>query len=448
MSDTFTIGAPPKEERKRKRYGADQQPGKPVTPKPLPKNERLLAHFQNTNPIYAMKTIKKYLTKTQTFAPGLATRPGEIRILFPQNPKTADLNDMACSRASKFRGSLLEWHVYLQEMYVDSDVFPNNQIIKTNNFVSEFNGSIPYIAYRIFLQNQTLRWRFKRLVSVWLSRKCSKRILGADSDIITMEPIQTKDQIRIVCLSTRSTYVYSGSALIRSVLSNLETQVEAIPDPKPPVNPLTNLAFTYSQMLELYHELVGWCAVHRRPFPTLLSLYKESNFNSEVLSKIHHNYLQYKASKNYFAREESDDDFFIENLSNVFDAYKPLKERKEWHLVDVSKFRMWLKLDPGNYILAQWKMFVSDYWYYVQTDQFPRESWNSENSIMMDVKALLAVSRTRLETIKTEYIKKFPRAIHDVEESDYEMNIVVYLNGENQIREALMAQLLLNQIIA
>jgi hypothetical protein len=146
-----------------------------------------------------------------------------------------------------------------------------------------------------------------------------------------------------------------------------------------------------------------------------------------MLAKIHHNYIQHRSSKNHFVREEQDVEYFLENLTAIFDAYRPIRTPQERLLTQIDKFRMWLKLEPDHYLLKQWRSLVSDYWYYTQTEHFVRENWTSEHTLMLDVKVLLAASKRRLQTVHEDYKKKFP-ATEEEEEEEAAITILANIN--------------------
>jgi len=400
MSEEFAIGiAPPAEpaqyHRKRPLTIVEEEYREP-------RDQRLLKSFVNANPIYAKRKIFNYLNRSTSFDPSDKTKPGQIRIFLHRPHDPNDVLSIATHRLRRFRGTYQEWQVFLKDLLLEKDMFKSDFVFNSN-LISVFNSQIADAAQYIFGLNQHYRWLFKRAVGRWLYRRATSRVIGEDSDIITLEPVKPADRVAITCLTTRATYVYSAGSLLKCILSNLEIQVEAIPQPKQPINPYTNLPFTYVQMQNLYFELMKWCASNRKTIPAVLSLYKESNFNPTLLSKVHHNYIQYRAGKNYFTREEDDEDFFIENLEGLFAAYEPLVRPFERTSVSSIKFKCWYKVDQEHYLMKQWKSLVSDYWYYTQTEHFSREFWTSENSIMMDVRTLLVASKNILDNIMQSY---------------------------------------------
>ena len=411
----FAIGvAPPRPPTRTARFVPNQK--NPTQDK----IEALFSQLKEVNPFYAKRQVKLYVARTTPFEIYKGTKPGQIQLIISMKPEM-NLLQLAHRRIVTFRGSFCEWIVYLKDLVHESRGFKTDKIKASPFLISEFNDTIPQLAEQLFYANQTMRWLFKKAVGRYLYKKSQQRVIGASCDLITMEPIAVQDQIRILCLATRSIYVYSGQTLLKSILSNLECQIEAVAEVKHPINPYTNLSFTYSQMLELYYKLIIWCSNHRKPVPSVLTLYREANFNPNTLLNLHHNYMQYTAGKNYFVRhEDSDDDLFLDTLDDLFDAYRPLMTRHEKQVLTHSKFLKWCILEPHHYLIRQWKQFVSDYWYYKQTEHFVRESWTSEHTLMLDVKILSQASRPSLLTVDAEYDKKYPPQPKPEEELDTE----------------------------
>ena len=290
MSDEFAIGIAPPFIRLKRSHLPDDSDRKYTEPR----DQRLLTSFVNANPIYAKRKIFSYLNRTVPFDPSNCTKPGQIRVFLHKPPNPHDVLCIATQRLRRFRGTFQEWQVFLKDLQLDKDMFKSPFVFNgaKSNHISEFNSQIADAAQHVFYVNQHYRWIFKRAVARWLRRRAAQRVIGEESDIITLDPVKPADRVSVTCLTTRATYIFAAGSLLKCILSNLEIQVEAIPQPRKPVNPYTNLPFTYSQMEDLYFELVKWCGANRKTIPAVLALYKESHFNPVLLSKVHHNYIQ------------------------------------------------------------------------------------------------------------------------------------------------------------
>jgi hypothetical protein len=251
-------------------------------------------------------------------------------------------------------------------------------------------------AQKLFDMNQQWRWAMKNLLRLWLVRKSLKRQIGHDSDIMTMEPIPEAEQCRVVCIQTRSLYVFSGTALLKSMRSNIECQVVAIPDVKTPKNPFTNIRFTFGQLLELYNQLLGWCAKKHHALPASIALFRETEFRPHLMVKLHHNYLQYRAAIASFMDDDVRGDFFIETLDTVIESYSYAMSNYSPILMSTDRFEIWFEKDRRHYLMRSWRLIVADYWYYEQTGHLAREHWRSEMCIIQDINVLMKASEPHL----------------------------------------------------
>jgi len=248
-----------------------------------------------------------------------------------------------------------------------------------------------YATYNIYETNQKIRWQFKRLVNIWLIKKAKRRIIGDDVDLVTLEKIPVKEQIRVLCLTSRSTYVYSGATLIKSFLSNLGAQVASISNMKSPKNPFTNVEFTYGQLLHICVEIGGWCYRNSKSYPPLIALFRDTQFKLHALQNLHSNYIQYKATKTFIMDDDISGEFFFENLEVMFDSYAQYLTTYG-SITETEIFRYWLENEPAHYMLKNWKQLVCDYWHYKQSDHLIREHWRGEMTILYDIEILLKAS--------------------------------------------------------
>jgi hypothetical protein len=297
------------------------------------------------------------------------------------------------------RGDFFDWQIKIKQTVQDKkQPFPASTSTLPKPCERQSFGPskyYTYATYNIFEINQQTRWRFKRLVNIWLINKAKRRIIGDDVDLVTLEQIPEKEQIRVLCLTSRSLYVYSGATLIKSFLSNLGAQVASIANIKMPKNPFTNVPFTYGQLLHICVEIGGWCYRNSKSYPPFIALFRESQFKLHVLQNLHSNYIQYKATRTFIMDDDISGEFFFENLEVMFDSYAQYLT-PYGSLIETDIFREWLHAEPGHYMLKNWKQLVCDYWHYKQSDHLIRENWRGEMSILYDIEVLLKASDSNL----------------------------------------------------
>ena len=347
------------------------------------KMDKFQEKFSEVNSVYASNKAFAFLSvnKPILFHP---SQTGEITILIPKTEQSA----FVYNALSMHSYSLFEWYLYFLEMTMDSTYL--------------IYGPMYYHqAYSLYLTNQNLRWKLKRLFSHWLKKKCEKKHIGADSDIFTHEPIPPKHCITIQCCVSRCLYSFHANTLLKAIRSNLETQVNSIPVIKPPLNPYTNIPFTYGQLIHIYSETLKWSANNNKVFPTTFALYREARFRPKLLERFNIVNLQYRAIVNYCRNDDMDCDFFIDNLYIFLKKYKNciVSRRSKMVFLNLHAFRKWHIENPNHPILKQWKSFIRDFWFYEQIGIFPKVIWNSVINMIQEFNTLFAISIPTLRAI-------------------------------------------------
>jgi len=424
-----------------KKVAARQQQSTPrrIIPQPQPPTQEyiqrrtniLFRHFRNVDPFFLRRALHFYLHKPP---PPLdftgKYRRGQIVMLIPNSYKNDPIRTMVHHEMSTYTGMFFDWQCYFIELLLESrkpSPFKENPHLKMKPTESIFNCKRKHLlADLIFQKNQAFRFQMRRLVNAWLLKKSKRRLIGADADIITQGPIPEAEQIRVLCLKTRCEYAFSGNCLLKSIISNLDAQSASIPNSKQPQNPFTNIPFGYGQMLDIYNSLLGWCSKHRRRFPSLLTMYYDTNFRNQILIKTHHQYIQYRATRNFMMEEDSRGLFFFENIHILIESFRPSIRLSDPSLLSLEYFKIWHNNSPKHYLLLQWRRFVMDYWHYEQTSQLVREHWRSEGSIIYDLDVLVLASEKFLMDAKRE--KEEEDALLQ-EQEDYEIFHAQLNNG-------------------
>jgi hypothetical protein len=130
--------------------------------------------------------------------------------------------------------------------------------------------------YTEFLRERTLKNRFRLIVYHWRLRKMVKNT-SADLDPITFCPIETP--IYVYDIKRKRQYRFEASTLIKSMTKNLYTSLYSIPEPKRPLNVITNVPFTTYQLAGIYEQLL-----RTRYSITDIAMYRKLGFNIEKWS--------------------------------------------------------------------------------------------------------------------------------------------------------------------
>lgn len=401
-----------KNKKNKAKVDEESTPESPIDPKVA--MEIILALFVEANPYYVSirATHKVYNSpkpKLEFTVKPTHTPEGHIKIIIPMDKQTLQ-NFFAYQSICYKTGNFFDWQVILNKLDIKGTLFKfpkSKPQFKIKGEKPLLNEDIYKEADRIFHNNQWFRWQMKRLVFVWLKSKSQKRIIGDDSDIITGEPIPLEEQVRIISIKNRTEYVFSGQVLVKGAKSCLEGQTAAIPHVKTPHNPYTNTPFTYGELVKVYSEILIWCAKKGKAMPAIISLYREYKFKNNMLLRVNHNYIQMKATDNYIFNDDSRGEFFIEAMEILLDDFSLLLEVEyDTLLIGYQRFRLWNQIEPKHYLMLAWKKLAADFWYYKQTEQFPRENWRSESSIYIDLSILLKASKAKLQYIGKEYYRR------------------------------------------
>ena len=367
--------------------------------------------FTAHNPYYVTSRVNH---KVNTKAPPYEflnnkAHTGHIKITIPLNKPT--LRHFLAYQAILYKtGTLFDWQVTLGELDTGGELFQfhkDKNTFKTRYAKPLLNDEIYYEVEKIFYNNQWMRWQMKRLVLMYLQKKCKKRTIGEDNDIITGETIPKEEQVRIISIRNRTTYVFSGQVLVKTAKACLEGQTGAIPHVKTPHNPYTNTPFTYGELVKVYGEILTWCAKKGKALPGIIALYREYKFKNNMLLRVNHNYIQMKATESYILNDDVSGEFFIETMELILNDYELMLDVEfDSALIGYQRFRLWNQMEPKYYLVIAWKKLASDYWYYKQTEQFPRENWRSEASIYTDILILLKASIPKLRVVSKEYQRR------------------------------------------
>ena len=98
----------------------------------------------------------------------------------------------------------------------------------------------------LLLENQKLRWRFKRFLSVWRLKRF--HVIN-DTDFITLSPIATP--IKIANFALRSIYLFEPASILNHMHKQLLHHDGSIPEPISPRNPYTNAPFSLCELVTL-----------------------------------------------------------------------------------------------------------------------------------------------------------------------------------------------------
>ena len=332
--------------------------------------------YRDINPFYVSNSSKQVYEFVQS-----NTSPQEIKIIIPNMYLNNELYTISYNSIKYYKKTYLEWFLELKEREFDM-----TQQIYGIQFIVNINN--------VYADNQKYRWAFKRLFLAWVKKKCLQKEIGYNEDVISYNILKDGDRVSFYCLKSRCLYNFSATTLLNSICSNLETQVYSLATIVYPKNPLTNMALGYGQLLHIYNECLSWCARKHKPIPTAFCMFRNADFKISALAKIHNTYLQHRASHNYMKNDDVLYESFIEQLDDLMKTQKTFIVLSGINVryVRIHNFSRWLKRDPNNHILKQWRRYITDYTFYKETGILIRENWLSLMNVIHDFKVLFQAS--------------------------------------------------------
>jgi hypothetical protein len=109
-------------------------------------------------------------------------------------------------------------------------------------------------VFKEYMVEMRLRYQFRRLANAWIRRQMDRK--SSDLiDPITLNPIA--HPIYVYDRRQKRRYVFEAESLNKAIKKNLYAQQYTIPQPKRPINILTNKSFMYVQLISIYDQLLS-----------------------------------------------------------------------------------------------------------------------------------------------------------------------------------------------
>jgi hypothetical protein len=245
-----------------------------------------------------------------------------------------------------------------------SDLFPS---YKPDSKILESIRQSKTQCKKLIIDNQILRWKFKRFVTKWRLRRF--RELN-DTDCITLNPIV--EAIRISNFALRLFYVFEASTLLSHIHRQLLHHDGSIPDPLMPKNPYTNELFSLGQLLNIRQQ----CKT-KKESNWSLEAFAKSNYNIETFLQYNRKRLRMHAMKSIlFSYKDYDGiDTLLNFIETQHDEHNAVFQKGlyRWclmHIPEESRICKWRRLCLEYYereILAEDDSGRDNAFFYIQT---------------------------------------------------------------------------------
>ena len=208
---------------------------------------------------------------------------------------------------------------------------------------NEWNN-VRAIYYRLF----KLRRAILPLVLKWQIKKCIRNCKNIE-DPVTMEI--PKNPVRVIDFKNRISFVYESSSLKKAIENRLLLSDYMFPDPKQPVNLLTNQPFTYGQLISVINQCKKYGHVS-----SIIDSFKELNANLELFLFHNKQKLKIEAIKTYFKKSS----YYLREV--VVDYFNLEAEHSDLPDQQIYRFIKAYDSKPDMPIIQQWIGITRDYY--------------------------------------------------------------------------------------
>lgn len=153
--------------------------------------------------------------------------------------------------------------------------------------------------------------QFKRLIQHWRVNTCMRNCKNT-LDTVTLET--PRNSVYVLDFTQRTSYVYEASSLRKTIENRIFLSDYMFPEPKEPINTLSNLPFTYGQLLSIHKQ----CKAYGQ-FSWILDRYIACDCCVRTFELRFEKELHYEAIKSFFimnsnAANDTVIDFFEDQI--------------------------------------------------------------------------------------------------------------------------------------
>jgi hypothetical protein len=194
----------------------------------------------------------------------------------------------------------------------------------------------------------TLKRKIKTLIFRWKLRNCLRNVKNTE-DPVTMDI--PKKLVRIVDFKGGMSFVYEASTLRKTIESRILLSDYMFPEPDNPLNVLTNMPFTYGQLISVIRQ----CKQHNETSWILEGL-KHTKYDLKLFIAYYKKQLKVEAIKAFFKSavyllQETVVDYFTNEAEKAF-----IPEVKIDNFIDAYTNR------PDMPIIKQWISHTRDFY--------------------------------------------------------------------------------------
>jgi hypothetical protein len=241
-------------------------------------------------------------------------------------------------RNMKFRFDTAPINQWKPPQYITSSI--------TSFYAKQENewNKVRAIYFRLFKLKEVLL----PLVFRWQIRKCLKNYKNTE-DPVTMEV--PKKPVTIIDFKKRMSFVYDARALRKTIENRLLLSDYMFPEPKEPVNLLTNEPFNIGQIISLYNQCLKY-----GEFSWMIESLKNLNGNLNMFAIHNKQKLKIEAINTFFKKST----FVIRDI--VIDYFNLEEEYSDLPEAVSSRFIRAYDTTPERPIIQEWIGLTREYY--------------------------------------------------------------------------------------
>jgi len=241
-------------------------------------------------------------------------------------------------RNMKFRFDFILTHQWKPPHHILSSI--------TSFYAKQENewNKVRAIYYRLFKFREIIT----PLVFRWQVKKCVKNCKNVE-DPVTMEV--PKNPVIIIDFKKRMSFVYDARALRKTIENRLLLSDYMFPEPKEPVNLLTNEPFNLGQLISLYNQCLKY-----GEFSWMIESLKNLNGNLNMFTLHNKQKLKIEAINTFFKKSSFAIRDIVIDYFNLEEDYSDLPEPIS------QRFIQAYDLTPERPIIQEWIGITREYY--------------------------------------------------------------------------------------
>lgn len=212
-----------------------------------------------------------------------------------------------------------------------------------------------------------LRWIAQKFIARLRERVYARRIVGADADLCTTEPVPPHAAIYVRDIVSRSMYVFHVKTITNMIRNALNYSNYGIACPQPPKNPYTNKPWSYNQLMTICSQIIAYAHVSLRiNHPADIYEFRLCEYDAAKYFLKHADRLNLQGAQSFFSEIHNNDLYNIRK-EIIDDLYEIIGHDicSGWRTVSAFTVE---RLLPTN-LNARWDKLLCSYWIYMNLNK-------------------------------------------------------------------------------